>query len=284
MGAVSSGADLFVVCKQCGAEVSPYITECPYCGNRLRRRAPKLPRVNAPQSSRTRRSGLGSLLPTGRRPGRPAPRMRAGRGRASSDRWAASRPHGTIAIVVAACAGFIAVQAVPFMYEHMILGPRIEGVQLVDGVHGEWWRLVTTQFVYFRGGGAGVYAFLAIGAAGLFGWLLERRHGPAAVLALYLGAGVAGALVASASYTFPIVTGGNAAALALLMAWAAPDIRAARARRDYEGDLAGAMVIAALLLAVPFARPEASWLGGVTGAAIGLLVGLGLSGIGDARE
>ena len=41
---MSSGADLFVVCKQCGSEVSPYITECPYCGHRLRRRAPKLPR------------------------------------------------------------------------------------------------------------------------------------------------------------------------------------------------------------------------------------------------
>ncbi len=45
---MTSGADLFVVCKQCGSEVSPYITECPYCGNRLRRRAPKLPRVHAP--------------------------------------------------------------------------------------------------------------------------------------------------------------------------------------------------------------------------------------------
>ena len=42
---MSSGADLFVVCKQCGSEVSPYITECPYCGHRLRRRAPKLPRA-----------------------------------------------------------------------------------------------------------------------------------------------------------------------------------------------------------------------------------------------
>ncbi len=29
---MTSGADLFVVCKQCGSEVSPYITECPYCG------------------------------------------------------------------------------------------------------------------------------------------------------------------------------------------------------------------------------------------------------------
>ena len=43
---MTSGADLFVVCKQCGSEVSPYITECPYCGNRLRRRAPKLPRAH----------------------------------------------------------------------------------------------------------------------------------------------------------------------------------------------------------------------------------------------
>ena len=44
---MSSRADLFVVCKQCGSEVSPYITECPYCGHRLRRRAPKLPREHA---------------------------------------------------------------------------------------------------------------------------------------------------------------------------------------------------------------------------------------------
>ena len=270
---MSSGADLFVVCKQCGAEVSPYITECPYCGNRLRRRAPKLPRVNAPEASRSRRSGLGSLLGGTRGSARPAPHRRPGRTRPVSDRWAASRPYATIAIVVAACAGFIAVQSVPFLYEHMIL---------VGGLRTEWWRFLTSQFVYFRGGGAGVYAFIAIGAAGLFGWLLERRHGPAVVLALYLGAGVAGALVATAAYSFPIVSGGNAAALALLMAWAAPDIMDARARRAYEGDLAGAMVIAALLLAVPFARPEASWLGGVTGAAIGLLVGLGLGRRGGA--
>src|SRR3954451_5058727 len=36
--------DLFVVCKKCGSEVSPYITECPYCGTRLRKRAPKIDR------------------------------------------------------------------------------------------------------------------------------------------------------------------------------------------------------------------------------------------------
>ena len=51
-----------------------------------------------------------------------------------------------------------------------------------------------SQFAYFKGGG--LYAFVALVAIGLFGWLLERRHGPAVVLALFLGAGVAGALVA----------------------------------------------------------------------------------------
>src|SRR5919107_3792454 len=43
-----SSPDLFVVCKNCQAEVSPYITECPYCGTRLRKRAPKIERPDAP--------------------------------------------------------------------------------------------------------------------------------------------------------------------------------------------------------------------------------------------
>src|SRR5215211_1348738 len=63
---MSSGADLFVVCKTCGSEVSAFVTECPYCGTRLRKRAPKLDRAGAPQ----------------RRPRRPAlPRLRRDRPR-----------------------------------------------------------------------------------------------------------------------------------------------------------------------------------------------------------
>ena len=34
--------ELFVICPNCGSEASPYVTECPYCGNRLRKRAPDL--------------------------------------------------------------------------------------------------------------------------------------------------------------------------------------------------------------------------------------------------
>ena len=89
----------------------------------------------------------------------------------------------------------------------------------------------------------------------------------------------AGALAASAIYPAPLLGGANGPALALLAAWAAPDLRAARTGSYYEGDLLGAAAIAALLLAMPFATAFSglSWVAGVLGAAVGLAVGLGLS-------
>jgi membrane associated rhomboid family serine protease len=235
---MSSAPDLFVVCKQCGSEVSPYITECPYCGHRLRRRAPDLPREKdtGPQR-RLRRPRLG----------RPTD----------------SRPYVTILLVAVSCVVWVMLHAKQTLYLDMtIFGP----------LHGDWWKLLTSQFAY----GNGLYAFVTLVAIAIFGWLCERRHGPAVVLALALGAGVAGALVASAVYAEPLVSGGNAAALALLGAWVVPDLKAARAGDYYEGDLLGAATIAALLLAIPFARPEASWLAGVTGGVLGLVLGLGM--------
>ena len=277
---MSSGADLFVVCKQCGSEVSPYITECPYCGNRLRRRAPKLPRVHAP--SRTpRRKRLAALL-RGRR--RPRARVLSS-GAHVGERSGYGRPYTAILLVVLSCASWIAMHAEPQVYSKLaIAGP----------LHGDWWRLITSEFAYSRG----LPTLLAIATIALFGWLIERRHGPAVVAALFLGGGVTGGLVACAVYKTPgellsppfgllkIGIGtGNAAALALLGAWAAPDIRAARAGSYYEGDLLGAGAIGALLLAIPFAfaQSEMSWLAGVVGAAFGLLVGLGLQLRAEAR-
>src|SRR5947199_6522244 len=57
----TGGPDLFVVCKSCGSEVSPYITECPYCGNRLRKRAPKLDRQGKATSTKRRTTSLPRL-------------------------------------------------------------------------------------------------------------------------------------------------------------------------------------------------------------------------------
>ena len=252
---MSSGADLFVVCKQCGSEVSPYITECPYCGHRLRRRAPKLPR---PQD-----------MPGSPRPGRrwakkgrsPASRPRVRRG--GSGYGGELRPYATIALVAVSAAAWVVFHARPSLFGEMtIIGP----------LDGDWWKLFTSLFAY----GDGLYAFFTLVAIALFGTLMERRHGPVVVLALFLGLGAAGALAASAVYTVAIVSGGNAGALALLAAWAVPDLREARAGGDYDGDLLGVAAIAALLLAMPFAPTGASWLATVTAGALGLLFGLGL--------
>jgi membrane associated rhomboid family serine protease len=275
---VSSGADLFVVCKQCGSEVSPYITECPYCGHRLRRRAPKLPRVGEAAGVGSARQGIGSLLGRGRAGSgtRPAPRP----AREHSDRWVATRPHATIALVAISCVALIVTRVEPEWLAHIVLAPELvlrnSSVDVLGGLHGDWWKLFSSQFGYAQGGGGGVYAFVAIVATGLFGWLVERRHGPAVVLALFLGAGAAGMLAADAVYALPIVAGANAGALALVAAWAAPDLRALRAGEHYEGDLLGAGAFAVLLLAIPFVRQEASWLAGVVGVVVGLLIGLGL--------
>ena len=234
---MSSGADLFVVCKQCGSEVSPYITECPYCGSRLRRRAPKLPRAGAPKRPR-RSSRLTALL---RRPGRrrrggdrrrkpPRSQATAGRSRAHTrrSRWSCSA-------------------ARPSSWSTPNRSPS-----------GKWrspGRSTAT------GGGCSatpspirpraIPAFLIITTVAIFGWLLERRHGPFIVLVVFFGATVTGALAALAVYEFPVVTTANAGALALLAAWALPDLAAARSRSYYEGDLIGATVIAALAARAP---------------------------------
>ena len=51
---MASSPELFVVCKNCRSQVSPYITECPYCGQRLRKRAPKLDKGGAPKAAKRR--------------------------------------------------------------------------------------------------------------------------------------------------------------------------------------------------------------------------------------
>lgn len=261
-------ADLFVVCKNCGSEVSPYITECPYCGHRLRRRAPKLPRPGAPE--RSPRRGLLSRISV-RGGGRIVPEEAPRRApRAALAATIAERPYATIALVAASCVMWVLLRA-GFITSDRLL--------LIGPLHGDWWKLFSSQFSYLNGW----YAFFTLLVVAIFGWLLERRFGAVVVLALFLGAGVGGALVALAVYPLPVVLGANAAALALLAAWAAPDLRAARAGHYYEGDLLGAGALAALMLAIPFAQPEASWLAGVTGGALGLLVGLGLHSVGHAE-
>src|ERR1700682_2703045 len=147
---MSSGADLFAVCKRCGSEVSPYITECPYCGHRLRRRAPKLPREHTPQRA-SHRARL------------PVPSLgRLRRGEIAGVR-ADSPPYATIALVAGSCVAWVLTSAGYLgLYRLVVVGP----------LGGDWWKLLTTQFGYASGFFPGVYAFSALLAGAIFGLLL----------------------------------------------------------------------------------------------------------------
>jgi membrane associated rhomboid family serine protease len=193
-------------------------------------------------------------------------RTRASRARLRLPGADAERPYATIAIVAASAVLWVILRSGYVLFDKLVvIGP----------LQGDWWKLFTAQVSFANG----LYAFVALLVVAIFGWLLERRFGPIVVLALFFGVGAVSALVAVAAYPVAVVIGGNAGALALLAAWAAPDLRAARAGDYYEGDLLGAGALAALMLALPFVLrgpPEASWLAGVTGGVLGLLAGLGL--------
>jgi membrane associated rhomboid family serine protease len=246
----TGGPDLFVICKSCGSEVSPYITECPYCGNRLRKRAPKLDRDQRPAEKKSRRSAppLLTRLRSDEIPGiRP-------------DR----RPYATILLVLLGLVGCLLWRT----------GVVNESQLIIYGKPGsQWWRLFTAAFTYDNTG----YAFVVLGSIGLFGWLLERRHGPVVVLVLFVVGGVGGLAAASAVYPLPIALGANGAALAMVCAWAVPDLIALRRGEDVEGDLIGAAAIAGAIVLMPLALPEASWMSDIVGVLAGFAIGLPLA-------
>jgi membrane associated rhomboid family serine protease len=245
---MASGPDLFVVCKSCGSEVSPYITECPYCGTRLRKRAPKLERGGKPKAPRKARPRLAPLRP-GEIPGiRP-------------DR----RPYVTITLVVAA--------VVVSLLGHAGVTSAVVDLILLGPLNGDWWRPLTTQFVY----GSTGYEVAALAAIALFGTLLERRHGWWAPLLVFLVGGTAGMLLVVGIDEGSLAVGGNAAALALLAAWAMRDVVGRRQGRADESDLLGVLAIAALLVLLPVATTEAHAMAGLGGGLAGILMGLGLA-------
>ncbi len=259
---MASGPDLFVVCKSCGSEVSPYITECPYCGTRLRKRAPKLERGGTPKAPRKARPRLAPLR-SGEIPGiRPD-----------------HRPYVTIGIIVAS----VVITLIGLIGANLLADEQFGlglatleawGALTLGGpVDGEWWRVITTQFVY----GSTGYEVAALAAIAIFGTLLERRHGWWAPLALFVIGGGGGMALVTVVDENAIAVGGNAAALAMLAAWAMRDILGRRAGREDESDLLGVLAIAVLLVLLPLATDQANSLAGLGGGVIGIVMGLGLA-------
>jgi len=115
-----------------------------------------------------------------------------------------------------------------------------------------------------------------LAAVFLFGWLLERRHGPWAPLLVFLVGGAGGMALAILAGDADLALGGNGGALALLAAWAVRDLLGRRRGEEDDSDMLGVLAIAVVLVLLPLAVVEASAVAGIGGAAIGLLLGLPL--------
>jgi len=245
MPVMSSGPDLYLVCKSCGAEVSPYITECPYCGTRIQKRAPKLDRGGVPKAPRRARSR--PQLPR-LRPGE-IPGIRAER-----------RPIVTWILALAAVIVTIGIQS------NLL---DIFDFELAVGLEDPW-RPFTTLFAYDAAG----YEAVTVGTIVLFGLLLERRHGWWATLLTFLASGAGGAYLAVEVAGDGLARGANGAALGLLAAWTRRDVPGRRRGVEDDSDLLGVLAIAAVLVLLPLATTDASGVAGVAGGVIGIILGL----------
>ena len=268
------GPDLFVVCKNCGSEVSPYITECPYCGNRLRKRAPKL-------------DGKGGIAERPRAKRAPSSLGRIKRGEIPGIRHD-SHAYVTITAVLLSAVGALFWRTGLAKGKLVAFGPlgqlNLGTVYLgrfgssshnISLDYFRWWHVVTAPFLYSNVG----YAVIAGGAIAVYGLLLERRHGPAPVLALILIGGIGGIAAAHAASLNTVAIGGNGAALALLVAWAMQDVLALRAKVEIEGDLLITAVIGAMVVLMPLATYEASWTADAVGILLGAVAGAAMARI-----
>ncbi|MGH2860467.1 MAG: rhomboid family intramembrane serine protease [Solirubrobacteraceae bacterium] len=242
----TGGPDLFVVCKNCGSEVSPYITECPYCGTRLRKRAPKLDRNGRIAERVSRRPVTPSL-------------SRLRRGEIPGIRHEA-HPYATGLLVLLGVAGTLIWRTSLLTKFNLII---------MGSPGHQWWRVFTAPFIYDNTG----YAVLTLLVIAIYGWLMERRHGPGLVIALALIGGAGGLALAAVASKTGAYMGGNGAALALLCAWAAPDLTLLLRKHDFDGDLLGTAVLAAVIALMPLAEPAASWVADGVGVVAGLALG-----------
>jgi membrane associated rhomboid family serine protease len=256
--------ELSVVCRNCGSEVSPYVTECPYCGTRLRRRAPKLERQGdelRPRETlrdRRRRSLTEKRLARQLEPERPRRRL------AISIR----SPYVTFAAILAPAILIVVGDAAGLSSWDLgaVVRPAYTGA----------WRFLAAPFVYDSAG----YLFATGLAFAFFVPTLERRLGIAATLVLLIACGSLGMLATVAlDNAFGdgviVAAGGNGVALGALGAWFALRHHDLQYDPTDHVDHIALAVAAAVLLLLPladtYADPWAGIVGGLVGVACGSL-------------
>jgi membrane associated rhomboid family serine protease len=253
-----SETELNVVCKSCGAEVSPYVTECPYCGARLRKRAPELELggdggLEPKQTRREKRREEKARQKAARKADAPARSLAIG-----------ARPWATIALILIPAVALIVRIAIGNVLEDF-------GGVIVP-FDSEWWRLFTAPFAYLSVG----YLFAVGLAVALFGPGLERRFGTLPTFLLLLACGALGTLAASAIADqrdiFTVIAGGNGIALGAIGAWFMVARSEAGARGEHV-EVAGVIVSAAVILLLPVVVSTADFWGGLAGGLVGTLAG-----------
>jgi membrane associated rhomboid family serine protease len=250
--------ELSVVCKSCGSEVSPYVTECPYCGTRLRKRAPRLERRGDEITPRERRRRLR------------APRL---------PRIAvAERPYVTIAAILGPAILLLVQRAAD-------LFPSEVGAIVAD-VGSEWWRYLAAPFAYDDIG----YLFVVAVAIAIFVPPLERRLGAISAALLLVACGALGMLAAEAMHSIGLdagtllAAGGNGLALGALAAWLAMRHLESRGNPGDDYDVIGVTVFAAVLLALPLVEDFANEWAGLAGGVVGLGAGLAAHAVGPRAD
>jgi membrane associated rhomboid family serine protease len=253
-----AGPELSVVCKSCGSEVSPYVTECPYCGTRLRKRAPRLERVGDEVRVREGRRE--------RRQRRAAERRARAAARRERLALAAEYPLTAIAAIVVPAA--------------LLIIERASGLTVADlgaliGPFGEWWRYVTASFVVDD---VGLLFACGIGLA-IFLTGVERRLGTVAAALLVVGTATlsmlgADAIDSAVSDGILLTMGPNGIALGALAAWVVLRESERRADPDDDYERLAVAVAAAVLLLLPVFDDDASAWVGIVGALVGGAFGL----------
>jgi membrane associated rhomboid family serine protease len=247
--------ELSVVCKSCGSEVSPYVTECPYCGTRLRRRAPKLERqgdeLRARESRRDRRRRLAA--------------ERSDR-ESSFTAFTAERPYVTIAAILGPTILLIVQRAADLTAYRTgaIIGP----------VDSEWWRYFASPFVFDDIG----YLFTICLALAIFLPRLEERLGMVPTLLLVVACGALGMLAvdgveSAVGDSIPIAAGGNGIALGVVGTWFGMRFSDVRDDPTDTYDPLAIAVAAGVLMALPLIEDFASVWAGVAGGLVGLGAG-----------
>ena len=250
-----SETELSVICKNCGSEVSPYVTECPYCGARLRKRAPKLERRgDALEAQRPKRRRRRLKL---RRPGRPS---------APSFSVSDQRPYATLAVILGSAILLLVQKAT---------GDSLSTFGgLIVPFGDEWWRYLTAPFAYVDVG----YLFVVAVGLAIFGTGVERRLGSGPTALLLLACGALGVLaaggIASAKGDITVIAGGNGMALGAIAAWFAIRRAESHGAIDEEYDVIGVAVAAIVVIALPLFAPTADFFSALVGGAVGGLAGL----------